>query len=253
MAKVIAVSNQKGGVGKSATVVHTAAALALFGKRVLVVDLDPQGHVAVNLGHDPEDLEVTIYDSLEKKDFPIEPVIIHIKDNLDIVPSNIHLAKANFTLVGRMHREELLKTKLRPLQEQYAYILIDCPPDLNLLTINALSAADYVLIPVQTQYLSLRGLRDLTETIEEVKEHGNPQLSILGVVPTMFDGTIHAREVLETLEKQFPGKVMEPIKRRKDFAELAYAGLTFFDRDRKSDAEIIAAYKFLAQEVINRA
>lgn len=255
MAKVIAISQQKGGTGKTTTTAHLARALVEMNKRVLLVDTDPQGSLSVSFGLNPDEEDCTIYEMLESRDGTLD-VRKNLRPHLDIIPANIHLAKANFTLIGRYHREEILRSKLKPYQSEYDFILIDCPPDLNVLTLNALTAADGVIIPVQTQYLSLRGMRDLLDTIAEVREHGNPTLRIMGVLPTMYDGTIHAKEALAALTelgKQSGYTLMEPIKRRKAFPELSQQGITLFDRSRRDDSDLLSAYKFLAQEVVSHA
>lgn len=209
-ARIIAITNQKGGVGKSTTAVNLGASLALLGERVLVVDADPQGNTTTGFGVEKPALERSVYDLL-LNDASVEQVITGTGiAALDLVPATLSLAGAEIELVSALSREGRLKKALDPVVGRYDYILIDCPPSLGLLTINALAAAHYVLIPVQAEYYALEGLSQLTTIINRVREHLNTNLEILGVLITMYDGrTKLAVEVLDEVHRHFPGRVFQ--------------------------------------------
>ncbi len=211
----IAVINQKGGCGKTTTAVNLSACLAELGCRVLLVDLDPQGHATLALGIRGDELPVTIYHSLKPGGAPLAEVIqptYHA--NLKLVPANTLLASTHVELVEQPARERILSERLESVAHWFHYIILDCAPSLNLLTVNALTACSDVLIPIQTHYLSLDGMRELFKTIEVVQSRFNPQLKILGILPTMFDRrTRMNRAMLETINDYFKDKVLKSVIR----------------------------------------
>ncbi len=253
MAKTIAITNQKGGVGKTTTTINLGAALAETGKKVLLVDSDPQGALSLGLGLHPHKLDRTFYNVLIDSDTPITEVTLQPKSNLAVVPANIDLAGAEIELSKEIGREQILKRRLAPVYDHYDFILLDCPPSLGILTINALTAAEKVLIPVQCQYLAFRGMQMLFQTIELVRERSNPNLQILGLLPTMYDvRTTHAREVLEEIRNSYKQQIIDiPIKTRIALADATVGGQTVFEFAPGS--EIAQAYRKLAEEVMNRA
>ena len=205
MGKVIALANQKGGVGKTTTTINLGAALAELGSQVLLVDMDPQGALSVGLGLNPLALERTVYNLLMEPKADAGQTIERTKqERLDLLPSNIDLAAAEVLLVGEVAREQALSRVLRSLRKRYDYVLVDCPPSLGLLTVNALTAADGVLIPLECEYFALRGMALLMDTIDKVQERLNPDLEIVGILATMYDSrTVHGREVLGRVEDAF--------------------------------------------------
>ncbi len=204
MTHIIAVTNQKGGTGKTTTVVNLAGALTELGKHVLVVDIDPQASLSIGFGIDVYRLkqEETLYAVLVG-DTPLQDILVSVRDHIDIAPTNIYLSAAELQLVGEMRREDRLKNSLAKVKSQYDLVLVDCPPSLGLMNINALSAASHVLIPMSCDYYAMMGVRLLLDTIKRTQTQLNPDLAILGVLPTRYDGrTVHAKEVLaETREK----------------------------------------------------
>jgi len=209
-ARIIAMCNQKGGVGKTTTTINLAAALAEYGRKILVVDFDPQGALSVNLDADYQDA-TTIYDLL--MDSTLDPVAAIQKtsiENLDVIPANIDLSAAEMNLVTEMGRERVLDGILKKVKNDYDIIFIDCQPSLGLLTVNALTAAHGVLIPMATEFFALRGVALLVQTIDKVKARTNPSLELDGLIPTMHDSrTLHAREVLARLQEAFPTLVFD--------------------------------------------
>jgi len=248
--KVIAVLNQKGGVGKTTSAINLAAYLVKSGHKVLVVDLDPQGNATSGLGLDKQDMEVTTFDVLQdhaKVASAIKESNVH---GLNVIPANANLAASEIELAQLADREGKLKRALAGLS--YDFILIDCPPALGLLTVNALTAADYLLIPVQAEYYALEGLGQLLAVFQRVKETSNPQLEILGVVITMFDSRNSlAAQVKDELTKHFGDKVFETIvPRNVRLAEAPSYGLTIVEHDKWSKGA--RAYKQLTKELLKR-
>ncbi|MBN1659594.1 MAG: ParA family protein [Anaerolineae bacterium] len=212
MARTISITNQKGGVGKTTTVVNLGAALAQMHKKTLVVDLDPQGALSVGLGIDGMSLDHTLYTAMADPDFAVQRVIYPVKAYLDLIPANIDLASAEIELIAEIRREFILRRILEPLQDWYDVILIDSPPSLGLLTVNALCASQEVIVPMQCEYFAMRGIRLLLETIDRVQDRLNPALELGGILPTMYTtGTIHAREVLEEIRSVFGDKVFDVV------------------------------------------
>ena len=202
--KVIAIANQKGGVAKTTTTHNLGVALAAQGKKVLLIDLDSQASLTISVGLEPLEVEQTIVDVLRKEGLPLMECVRRLSDRLHIVTSIIDLAPVEMELLARASREKILDRALRPVREQYDFILIDCPPQLSILTINALSCADGVLIPVKTDYLAYRGLTQLQDSIQEIQELINPGLKVLGVIATLYDTRVaDDREILSLLRKEY--------------------------------------------------
>ncbi len=253
MARVIAIANQKGGTGKTTTTINLGAALGEMNKRILLVDLDPQGTLSIGVGLNPDNLDETLYTIMLDPNIKTSQVVLHPKPSLDVVPSNIDLSGAEVELLNEIGRERILKEKLAQVQSDYDFILIDCPPSLGLLTINALTAADEVLIPVQCQYYALRVMQLLLRTVEKVRARSNPTLRILGLLPTMYDmRTTHSKEVLAELKERYNNLVIDiPIKVRVALADAPVGGQTILEFDPKSESSM--AYRKVAEEAINRA
>lgn len=204
--KTIAIANQKGGVGKTTTCLNLGQSLASLGKSILLVDLDPQGSLTIHCGLNPDNLSKTIYNCMIE-DLPLRDVTVDL-GNLHFIPANIDLSACEIELVSMMERERVLADKLREVKEGFDYILIDCPPSLGLLTINALVASNGVIIPMQTEYLAMRGVKLLFQVISQVQKRPNPKLKIIGILPTMYDTrTLHSKEVLEETRESLKTKV----------------------------------------------
>lgn len=235
--QILAIANQKGGVAKTTTVASLGAALAERGNRVLIVDLDPQACLTFSLGIDPEDLDLSVHHVLTKGTDPAE-VIIGTEDGLDLLPATIELARAEADLLTRTGREHVIKTALEELDEHsvhYDWILLDCPPSLGILTVAALTAAHAVLIPLQCETLSHRGVGQLLDTVHDVRRFTNRKLAVWGVLPTLYDGrTNHARAVLETISATYDLDVVgPPIPKSIRFAEAPAAGRSILSTSRK--------------------
>ncbi len=252
MSKIIAIANQKGGVGKTTTCVNLSSYLAAMGKRVLLVDIDPQGNASSGLGIDKRKLENSIYSLLIGESEAKEAIIPTRVKNLSILPSNIDLAGAEIELVTVVDREIVLKKALAPLRNVYDYILIDCPPSLGLLTVNALSAADSILIPIQGEFYALEGLSQLMNTIKLAKRALNPSLEIEGVVLTMFDGRSNlVNSVADEILKFFGKKVFSVrIPRNIRLGEAPSYGMPIMQFDPRSSGSM--AYKALTEEFLER-
>ncbi|WP_442760412.1 ParA family protein [Enterococcus italicus] len=252
MARIISVANQKGGVGKTTTTVNLGSCLAYMGQKVLLVDMDAQGNATSGMGIRKPDVEQDIYDVLVNE-LPIADAILSSsRENLDIVPATLQLAGAEIELTSMMARESRLKTALSELHANYDFILIDCPPSLGHLTINAFTASDAILIPVQCEYYALEGLSQLLNTVRLVQKHFNPSLEIEGVLLTMFDARTNlGAEVVEEVRRYFQEKVYDTvIPRNVRLSEAPSHGLSIVDYDiRSKGAEV---YQALAKEVLAR-
>ena len=252
MVRVIAVANQKGGAGKTTTTINLGASLADEGKKVLLVDSDAQGNATSGLGVSKTEVEIDIYDILINE-APIQDVIVaSSRENMDLVPASIQLAGAEVELSNMQHRETRLKKALDSVRDEYDYILIDCPPSLGHLTINAFTASDSVLIPVQCEYYALEGLSQLLNTVRLVQKHFNNQLKIEGVLLTMLDRRTNlGYEVVEEVKKYFHEKVYETIiPRNVRLSEAPSYGLSIVDYDRQSLGA--QTYRELAKEVLDQ-
>jgi chromosome partitioning protein len=251
-AVVTAIANQKGGVGKTTTTFNLGVALHRQGRRVLLVDLDPQAALTVSAGIPPAAVTLSVYNVL-LEGTAAKSVIRPTSSGVDLLPSTIDLAAAEIELVNMMQRELVLKDTLGPLRADYDDILIDCPPSLGLLTINALAAADQVIVPLQCEFLATRGLALLLQTIEKVRERLNRELVLAGILPTMFDGrTVHATEVLTELRTNFPGQVFDSvIKHTVRIKESPATGQPILDYD--PEHEVAQAFMTLAKEVVAHA
>jgi chromosome partitioning protein len=246
--KVIAFANQKGGVAKTTTTLNLGVAFAEHGMRVLLIDLDPQGNLTMSQGLNPDSIERSMFDVLVHR-VPIQEVIHGAE--VDLAVSSIDLAGAELALSSMIGRERALEKALAPVKENYNYILIDTPPSLGLLTINALVASDGVIVPVQCEYLSLRGLVQLENTLSMIRENLNPDVGIQGILPTMYDNrTLHSREAVEILEENF-GDLVFGTKIRKTirYAEAPVKGASVLKYDPTGNAA--EAYRELAKEVLN--
>ena len=252
-AVVISMCNQKGGVGKTTSTINLGAALAEYGRRVLLVDLDPQGALSAGLGVPHYELAYTVHNLLVEPRVPTDDVLIptRVKD-LDLIPSNIDLSAAEIQLVNEVGREHTLGRALHPVLDRYDYVLIDCQPSLGLLTVNALACSQGVIIPTECEFFSLRGLALLTDTVDKVRDRLNPKLSISGILVTRFDTrTVNAREVMARVLERFGDLVFDTvITRTVRFPETSVAGEPITSWAPKSGGA--EAYRALAREVIDR-
>ena len=251
MGKAIAIFNQKGGVGKTTTNINLAACLALKGKKVLILDIDPQGNTTSGIGVSKKTLEKTVYNILVDDEFdPREAIINTSVENLDMIPASVDLAGAEVELVQIDGREKALKNGLDKIRDNYDYIFIDCPPSLGLLTINSLAAVDSVLIPIQCEFYALEGVSQLVSTIELVKKSLNPSLKVQGVILSMFDGRTNlSAQVVQEVKKYFGGKVYSTvIPRNVRLAEAPSFGLPITEYDPKSRGA--EAYTEFAEEFL---
>ncbi len=252
MTHVIAVANQKGGVAKTTTVIHLGVAIAALGKRVLLVDLDPQGHLAEGFGIVSDQLEVEISDVLEGSKRINDIIIPNIRPSLDLAPSNIRLSDMELTLVNLRFREYKLKRAIEPILHRYDYVLLDCPPSLGLLTVNALIAASEVLIPMASEFYSMLGVSLLIKTIQTIKGEANPDLRVLGIIHTHHKRTLHAREVVARTKAELGAQIHvfeTPINDSTRFAEAAGQGGTVFET--APDIEGALAYRQIAEEIVH--
>ncbi len=252
-ARVVAVCNQKGGVGKTTSTINLGAAMTEYGRRVLLVDFDPQGALSVGLGIPAHQLERSIYNLIMERGTAIEDVVIPTQvEGMDLLPSNIDLSAAEVQLVTEVGREQTLGRCIAPALDRYDFVLVDCQPSLGLLTINALACADGVVIPLECEFFSLRGVALLIDTIEKVRERLNPKLKIIGILATMYDPrTLHAREVMSRVMEAFGDTVFDTvINRTVRFPETTVAGEPITVWAPNSTGA--KAYRALAREVIAR-
>ena len=251
-ARVLAMCNQKGGVGKTTSSINIAGALCQYGRRVLIVDFDPQGAATVGLGINANSVDNTIYTAMFDSSLDVHEVVRHTRfDGLDIIPANIDLSAAEIQLVTEVGREQALAATIRPLRQEYDVIIIDCQPSLGLLTVNALTAADGVIIPVAAEFFALRGVALLMQSIEKVRSRINPDLQIFGVLVTMYTKTLHSDEVLQRIYEAFKGKVLHSIISRSiklPDATVAGEPITMFAPEHKTAKE----YREVARELIAR-
>lgn len=250
MGRIIAVANQKGGVGKTTTAINLSASLAELSRRVLTIDMDPQGNTTSGLGIDKNQVENTVYELILEETSVEECINNSVMEGLDVIASNINLSGAEVELISIDNKEFLLKEKIDLLRDKYDYIIIDCPPSLNLLTINAMTTSDTVLVPIQCEYYALEGLSQLIHTIDLIKERLNPKLEIEGVVFTMFDGRTNlSLQVVENVKENLDRNIYKTIiPRNVRLAEAPSYGMPINMYDtRSSGAE---AYRLLAEEVV---
>jgi len=255
MARVIAIANQKGGVGKTTTAVNLGAGLAEKDQRVLLIDLDPQAHLTINMGvRRPDEVEHTVYDILLDPQLPAREVILRAElMRLDFIPANIDLAAAEIQLVNEWGREALLRDKLEPLQSSYDFMIIDCPPSLGILSVNALVAAEEVIIPLQCEYFGMKGMQQLQRSIQRVREKLNPRLKVGGILPTIYKSrTLHSQEVLQLVREAYGAEVFPFfVKDSIRFAECPPAGRSILEY--AGDTDGAKAYRQLAEEVLAHA
>ena len=252
MGRTIAIANQKGGVGKTTTTINLSACLAEAGQKVLVVDIDPQGNTTSGFGIDKENLENTVYEMILEETAIDNCIIKNVVENLDLLPSNVNLAGAEIDLIGVDNREYILKNKISSVAENYDYIIIDCPPSLTMLTVNAMTTADTVLVPIQCEYYALEGLSQLMHTIDLVKSRLKPELEMQGVVFTMYDARTNlSLQVVENVKANLKQTIYKTIiPRNIRLAEAPSHGMPINLYDPKSAGA--ESYRLLAEEVMHR-
>lgn len=252
MGRIIAIANQKGGVGKTTTAINLSACLAEQGQKVLVVDIDPQGNTTSGFGVDKNEAENTVYEVILKECDITDAIIEDVIDNLDLLPSNVNLAGAEIDLIDVDSREYILKESIGSVRDKYDYVILDCPPSLSMLTVNAMTAANTVLVPIQCEYYALEGLTQLIHTINLVKKKLNPSLELEGVVFTMFDSRTNlSLQVVENVKDNLKQNIYKTIiPRNIRLAEAPSHGLPINLYDPKSSGA--ESYKLLAQEVMER-
>lgn len=250
MGKIIAIANQKGGVGKSTTSINLSSCLAEKGKKVLVIDIDPQGNTSSGLGIDKNRLENSIYDVLTGEEMISDCIHKDVYENLDVLPANVNLSGAEIELIDLEDRSYVLKSKLDEIKDNYDFIIIDCPPSLSILTVNSLTASDSVIVPIQCEYYALEGISQLIKTIELVKDRLNPNLEMEGVVFTMYDSRTNlSAQVIENVKDNLSGNIYDTvIPRNVRLAEAPSHGLPINYYDSKSAGAV--GYRKLADEVI---
>lgn len=252
MERIIAIANQKGGVGKTTTAINLSASLASLGKKVLAIDMDPQGNMSSGLGVDKNEVEKTVYDLIIGNIGIEECIYEEVIENLDVLPSNIDLSAAEIELIGVDNKEYILRDEVNKVKEKYDFIIIDCPPALSMLTINAMTTSDSVLVPIQCEYYALEGLSQLIHTIELVQERLNPELEIEGVVFTMYDARTNlSLQVVENVKDNLNQNIYKTIiPRNVRLAEAPSYGMPINLYDPKSKGT--ESYLLLAEEVINK-
>lgn len=252
MGRIIAITNQKGGVGKTTTAINLSACLAEKGKKVLAIDMDPQGNMTSGLGLNKEELEGTVYDLIIGEAEIEEVIYKNALDNLDVLPTGIDLSAAEIELIGVENKEYIIRNEVHKVRDEYDFIIIDCPPSLNTLTINAMTTADSVIVPIQCEYYALEGLSQLMQTIELVKERLNPDLEMEGIVFTMYDGRTNlSLQVVENVKDNLELNIYKSIiPRNIRLAEAPSYGMPINIYDEKSTGA--EHYRMLADEVINK-